>query len=1539
MLIGAASTDITPDYPIRLSGYGGRRAPSDGTAQHLFAKALAIGSAEGGNLTLIITLDNLGIPAPMAERIHQRIAAQVKLPREQFAICASHTHTAPMLSGLISNLFGMDIPNQEWQVIDRYTAETTSKIVDLGLKAIHSARPCELYWGIGQAGFAKNRRTERGPVDHEAPILAARADGKWVAVLVNYACHCTTLEGGFNKLCGDWAGYAQEYLEEKFPGITALVAIGCGGDANPNPRGVLTQAQDHGRELAHEVERLLNSNLKPLSVPPKGSLTRFNLAFHNLPTRAQWEELAKKTDAVGYHARKNLARLDRGEKLPAELPYLLQVMAFSDDLAMVFMPGEVVVDYSLRIKRTYSAHRVWVNAYSHDDPCYIPSKRILDEGGYEGGGAMVYYDQPTRLADDTEERIFSHLETLMPAAFKVAATKEEKPTPKSASEALKTFRLKPGFEIDLVASEPLVIDPVAIDFAADGRLWVVEMHDYPSGMDGKFKPGGRIKVLSSTKQDGHFDHADMLVDDVPFPTGIMAWKKGALVCAAPDILYIEDTDGDGKADVRKTLYSGFATHNYQARVNGLRWGLDGWVYGAAGLFGGTIHSHLTGRDVKLSGRDFRIKPDTGEFEAVGGLSQQGRVRDDFGNWFGCDNGMWMWHFPLPDHYLARNQAIAYPDSRVAVAAGPNPNEVYPASITLERFNDPDNANHTTSACGIEVYRDFKLGRSYYQNAFTPEPVHNLVHRLVVEPDGTTFKGMRAQDEQRSEFVASTDNWFRPVETRTGPDGALWIVDMYRYVIEHPRWISSNRLAQLDVRAGDQQGRIYRVRNLNDNTPPTWSDLTKFSDAELIKTLANDNGVLRDLAHRLLIERGPKEVAAITALASAGKTRTARLQSLYLQDQIHALDDSTLRHALRDKTPAVRATAIKLSERRPSLGGDLATLISDADPAVRLQLAFSLGEFATAETAAVLGTMAMTNLDDPRMRYAILSSATRFPAPILQAVLQVAPDAPGRREMVDGLIRTAGASRDANVRGTVLSLVLPKENESFDAWRLDAANTLLEENTTSLSKELSARLQQVRVQARAVAIDSKVDLRLRQVALEILARLPLAEKDLDIFGQFLNQSTSPALQMAALNGLRKSFDTRAADAMLANWSLKSPSLRTAIVDELLQRDRWTERLLTAVESSTVNPREIGPMPRQRLLHHSNKQLADRARKLFQETNPNRAALVAAYGKVSELAGNPNVGLALFAENCAMCHAFHGIGHPVGPDLVTYHDKPASDFVLAILHPNAAVEPRFINYQVETKDGRLLSGVLSGETAASITILGPNGAKDTLLRLEINSLQASGFSLMPEGFEVSLNHQGMADLIAYLRLGPAAPFGSAIESGRGTSREEFLRHSENPVGVIQFASEVLDYASPFGVAPLNVCRQSDGKGRVEWKSAHHSSHSEARGRERFDFPVAFGLKSQPQGGFTLSINGKRAFDLDVCLDDKVFGDFGGILATYCVLERNEEDSSGILSVLIPAEQIASMADVRFSVNANGANSQRWFGLYSLGPVTKLKSADTR
>jgi putative membrane-bound dehydrogenase-like protein len=433
----------------------------------------------------------------------------------------------------------------------------------------------------------------------------------------------------------------------------------------------------------------------------------------------------------------------------------------------VFLNGEVVVDYALRLKRDFDPARLWVTSYAGYVPCYIPSRRILNEGGYEAEDSLWYYDRPARLAPAAEDLIVQTVAELVPKSYALETKKAEAPEAKSSAESLACLRTRAELAVELVVAEPLVQSPVAIDWGADGRLWVCEMFDYPTGLDGNYKPGGRIKVLSDADNDGRYDQATVFVDGLAFPTGVTPWGRGAFICAAPDILFAEDTDGDGRADVVRTNCTGFATHNYQARVNGFAWGLDGWLHGSGGLFGGKIRNLVAGGEVDLSGRDFRLQPETGAIEAVAGLSQMGRVRDDMDHWFGNDNSTLLWHYPLPERYTRRNPNVSYPNPRVLVAAGDDPNRLNPRSRTLERFNDPHAANRVTAACGPEIYRDDLLGSNYYGNAFVCEPVHNLVRRMVLAPSGVTFSGQRAADETSTEFLASTDNWFRPVQGAHG----------------------------------------------------------------------------------------------------------------------------------------------------------------------------------------------------------------------------------------------------------------------------------------------------------------------------------------------------------------------------------------------------------------------------------------------------------------------------------------------------------------------------------------------------------------------------------------------------------------------------------------------------------------------------------------------------------------------------------------------------------------------------------------------------
>ena len=424
-MVGIAKVDITPQYPIRLTGYAARKTESDGVAQHLYARVLAIGS-DKEKPAVLITVDNCGVPGTIREEVAARLHRRERLDPDRLAICSTHTHSGPQLLGFAPNIFGGPLLGDEQSHVERYTHDLIDALERAAIEALESRQPAHLIRGQTQAGFAANRRTKGGPADHNLPALFVTDEqGKLRAVFLSYACHCTTLSAGFNQICGDWAGFAAEYLEAEHPGAVALAALGCAGDANPEPRPGLDLAQQHGHEIANAIDQLFAKTESTARLTPvEGKLVcktkRIELPFAKVPTRAELEARAKETNFAGSQARMDLARLERGEKLLKRLPYMVQTWTFGNDMAMVFLPGEAVVDYSLRLKREFDHSRLWVNAYANDVPCYIPSERILKEGGYEGGGAMVYYDRPSAFAPGLEDRIVSAVHHLLPASFLAA---------------------------------------------------------------------------------------------------------------------------------------------------------------------------------------------------------------------------------------------------------------------------------------------------------------------------------------------------------------------------------------------------------------------------------------------------------------------------------------------------------------------------------------------------------------------------------------------------------------------------------------------------------------------------------------------------------------------------------------------------------------------------------------------------------------------------------------------------------------------------------------------------------------------------------------------------------------------------------------------------------------------------------------------------------------------------------------------------------------------------------------------------------------
>ncbi len=1356
--VGVAKRDITPDFPVRLSGFGFRRTESEGVNQRIWAKALALGQNDP---VLLITVDNLGVSAELGEQLAKRLASKGLSSSKRLVIASSHTHTAPMLTGVTPTLFGVPIPKEHQAHIDQYTQLFLDRLEEVATVALGDRQPSRLAWGVGKADLAKNRRTAGGPVDHDLPVLVVKTQaGAPRAILVNYACHAVTLS--HNKVGGDWPGYAQQAIEDAFPGTIALFAIGCGADSNPTSdvTGDKTDvASRQGLALGREVTRIVKGSLTPVTGPIVVHNETISLPLADLPTTEKWNELAKRKDAIGHHARVQLEKIKEGKSLKKEIAYPITTWAFGKSLAMVFLPGEVVVDYSLRLKRELDRSRLWITAYANDAPCYIPSERVLKEGGYEGGGAMVYYDVPAPFRPGLENLIVKAVVEPLKGKFPPKAEPQTAAgeTSLSPAESLKTLKAHEGLVAELVVAEPMVASPVAIDFGPDGKLWVAEMLDYPMGPKGNYEPGGRVRLLDEMDNNYKPKRSRIFLDGIPFPTGITVWKKGVLVCAAPDILYAEDTDGDGKADKVEKLYSNFGTGNFQARVNSLVPGLDGWIYGSSGLFGGDILCHKTGAVVKLGNRDFRIKPDTGALEAATGRTQQGRVRDDFGNWFGCDNSTLATHLVLPNEALSRNVHAAYPQTVASIADSADIRRLIPARpVQMFKLSGPPNS--VTAACGIGVYRDNLLGEAYQGDLFTCEPVNLLVHRMKLKVQGSTFETVRAPGEEQSEFLASTDTWFRPVQMRTGPDGAVWIVDMHRFVIEHPRWIPQEDVAKLDLRAGANTGRIIRIRPEGKALRPV-PRLDRLSDKELIAAMDTPNGTVRDLAMEWVLWRTRDENRSLKAplmeLVQKTTLPAVRAQALSLLATLYEwAPGASLEKAFADPHPGVRRQAARVADesfRETGAIKGLVGLAADADPHVRLEAALALGNAKSPEAAAALARILLQPERDTFLTSAVMSSlkpdnlgavadallaAPQPPREVLRSLWQLAAAQSNDKVLLSGLAKLLAQLASDEV-GQENQLLLTSELLSLPQMRKNWKPSEKEKNTLA---ELTKKAEKLIRDPKA-----KLDLRIASFAFVDI----VAAENGALLADLISPRQPPALQAAAIDQLAKADSEKAAKVLIESLATMSASGRTKALDLLLSRTSSIQKLLEAMENKKISATLFDAASRQRLLTLKDKALQARAEKVLDASSASdRGKLITQYTTAFGSTGNPAKGKELFQKSCSVCHKLSGLGHEVGPDLAMVANKSPGWLIQEILDPSRNLDTRYTQYVVATRQGQTFSGLLAEESATSITLKMQEGRTQTILRSDIEEMTSPGKSLMPEGLEKEIAPAAMTDLVAYL-----------------------------------------------------------------------------------------------------------------------------------------------------------------------------------------------
>jgi putative membrane-bound dehydrogenase-like protein len=982
-----------------------------------------------------------------------------------------------------------------------------------------------------------------------------------------------------------------------------------------------------------------------------------------------------------------------------------------------------------------------VNSGSRGDAEAIPA--FVRAGAHRDNGAWfhskslwVQNEDTANLPDLVERRSFGELLT------------GSNPQPKSPQEALKTFQLDSRFQIEIVAAEPLVQDPVAFEWDAAGRLWVVEMRDYPLGMDGHGKPGGVAKFLTDTNGDGIYDTSTEFMKDLNFPNGLIPWHDGVLISAAPDLIYAEDKNNDGVADIRKVLATGFNPGNQQHRFNGFAWGMDGWLYAANGESGGNVilkqtspfgFSPATNPPFRLRG-DVRLRPDSGDIEAIEGTTQFGRRRDDWDHWFGNDNPVWLWHYYLPTHYLAANPNLKIADLRVLTAENYN---LYPAGKTQQRFNDIGKGNTTSAANSPTPYRDELFGPEFANTVFISDPSFNLIHREILEPDGVSFKSHRAENERDREFLSSTDIWFRPTMIKIGPDGALYIADMYRFVIEHPEWIPADVQKNLNLRAGEDKGRIYRVypKGAKLRAIPNLKSLTR---KQLVAALDSPNGWQRDTAQQLLFWQTPtsredKTDELLRDLIKQSKRPITRAQALWTLQNIGAATEADVLRGLHDEDPRARAQAARISESFPigskAIADALAECALSPDAPLAFQAILSLGRWTNGDAA--FAKAARAHADDPRFRYGVLCGAPNHLPGLFEHLANNPPTTDAETKQAIEYFSVARSAPKNTIAAAVEAL-----KSSDGSWRFAALGELM----GGATKQFLADLEPLFDSALKTATDANANEADRAQAVRLLGA---REKDFDTLQSLLNSGTPPAIQKAALAQLGKSRSAAVADAVLSAWNSAGPGVRQDALNLLFTRPEWIERLLGAVEKSQIPANVIDAVHRQALRNHSTRSIAERAQKIFAATEANRRDVIEKYAEAKSLRGDAVDGQALFRQNCAQCHRFHGEGGNVGPDLGSVAEKPFDYLLASILDPNQAVEARYVGYSATLKDDSEFTGIITAETANSVTMTAAGDLKKTLLRSEIKNLKSTGKSLMPEGFETGLTPQSMADLLAYLR----------------------------------------------------------------------------------------------------------------------------------------------------------------------------------------------
>jgi putative membrane-bound dehydrogenase-like protein len=977
--------------------------------------------------------------------------------------------------------------------------------------------------------------------------------------------------------------------------------------------------------------------------------------------------------------------------------------------------------------------------------------------------------------------------------------------PYSPKEALQTIKVEKGFRVGLFASEPLIGSPVAMDIDENGRIFVVEMPGYPLDTC----PTGRVVMLEDTNGDGRPDRRTVFADQLVFPNGVMRWKKGILVTAAPNVWYFEDTDGDGKADVRRVVLTGFAFTNPQHMVNGLRYGLDNWIYLAnagpaeAIVFKakfGDLGSDIRFPDrgdvpaLKVHNRSVRFHPDTYQLEALSGASQFGHAFDDWGHYFTVDNENQGSHEVIAARYLQRNPDLLVSSAAQDMSDHGNAAKVFPMTQRPE-YQLLSGIGTLTSACSLTIYQGGAFSPEYNRVAFVAEPAQNLVHCDVLSDLGSTFVASRLREGV--EFLASTDSWFRPVFFYIGPDGALYLMDYYRRLIEHPEWTSSHHHHDSkDLYSGSDRGRIYRV--VPDSTTPLELpkdvQLGKASDAELVHQLSNANIWWRRTAQRLLVDRRSNQAGGLlTRLVNEGRSPLGRLHALWTLEGLGKLDDDLVLKALDDPEPGVRENAILLAEPRlltsPRLVEKLLKLAGDLNPKVRFQLLCTLGFLRSAAAKMVQEKLLIENIEDKWMQAAALSASSDRAPQFFELALShktgfTAKKTGGHDTFFRQVCAVIGARQKPGEIKRVLATVIRVPHTGSEWWGAASLEGLArgasgkEKGTHALkgSQDLllklfehpkmavrRASLELLKVaglstgpsadkalkRAEATATDDKADPEARADAIGLLA-LARTEVQVHLFKKLIDPREPDAVQAAAVKALGQVKGDEVGKFLLGRWRTMTAPVRNEAAYALERDPSRIRLLLNAIKNEEVQSWTLNFSQKRALIMNDDPQIRNMAHALLEDQPGEREKVLKRYEAALDMKGDASRGEQVFKRVCSKCHKKNGVGAEVGPDLGTVQNRPDPLLLEDILVPSKSIAQKYEAYVVETASGGIQEGVLGSQTPTTITLRKEEGKETIIPRIDIRRMYVANLSAMPADLEKHVDVQQMADLLKFLAI---------------------------------------------------------------------------------------------------------------------------------------------------------------------------------------------